>query len=227
MYWCPTEDTPRNLGTYCYSQPQNWYINWHVLCLNKPLLLFIKHRFHVYWLVKSLWSYQTEHRCHLRTTTTGNTIEDQSIATIMLSVRLELSWWSVPLSVCGGELQSVKILAPQQWRRLMVCFFDLHLQGGSNLTQWRSQPKILEAKMFDFRRAAVFFWDAASQTTKWLNMLKFWGTWPPGPHPSYIYGLTATSTSRLLFKTMHENRLSDQLFACASIINKWKTVINR
>jgi len=32
-------------------------------------------------------------------------------------------------------------------------------------------------------------------------------------------GLTATSSSKLLFKTMPENRFSDELFACVSKIN--------
>ena len=27
----------------------------------------------------------------------------------------------------------------------------------------------------------IFVWDAPSQSTKWLDMLKIWETWPPGP----------------------------------------------
>ena len=35
--------------------------------------------------------------------------------------------------------------------------------------------------MFDFKWATVFFWNSASQITKWLDTLRIWGKCLPGP----------------------------------------------
>ena len=57
---------------------------------------------------------------------------------------------------------------------------------NDTVTQWGSQPKIFlgdqkiaGAKMFDFRRATVFFWNTASQSKKWLFILKVLGVRGP------------------------------------------------
>ena len=41
--------------------------------------------------------------------------------------------------------------------------------------QWCSQPKLLEGQNVRLRQKTVFCWDTASQSTKWLDLLKICG----------------------------------------------------
>jgi len=44
-----------------------------------------------------------------------------------------------------------------------------------------ASPKLWWGKSFDFKRATVFVWNTASQSTKWQDMLEILWAWPLGP----------------------------------------------
>jgi len=53
--------------------------------------------------------------------------------------------------------------------------------GNAGSDQWRTQPKIfLGPKHLILGKQQYFVWDTASQSTKWLDILKIWEALPPG-----------------------------------------------
>ena len=58
----------------------------------------------------------------------------------------------------------------------------IQISGVAKPKFWGGPKKFWGAKIFEFRRATAFLWDTASQSTKWLDMLKIWGgmvSWAP------------------------------------------------
>ena len=43
-----------------------------------------------------------------------------------------------------------------------------------------ASPKFRGSKSFDLGEKQYFVWDSASKSTKWIDMLNFLGSWPPG-----------------------------------------------
>ena len=63
-----------------------------------------------------------------------------------------------------------------------------------------ANPKLWGPKVWLQVNNNIFVWEAASQSTKWLNMLKIWGACPPGLFPGYAYGFW---TACFLWKFLH------------------------
>ena len=92
---------------------------------------------------------------------------------------------------------------------------------SDTVTHWRSQAKIIwGAKKFGGTKCLIlgeqqyFFWDTASQSAKWLLILKIWGASPPG----YAYAAIADNGkthSFILCEKMHE-------WICSSASTSWK-----
>ena len=90
-------------------------------------------------------------------------------------------WFTVSNAQFAVIRLNARILRLAQKNKLWIelqKFFCL-TEGQDTGWQWRSQRKILErAKHLILGEQHYFVWDAASQSTKWLDMAKIGGAWP-------------------------------------------------